>query len=124
MSVLWQLWGMRLSAHHIQASAGTQATPGERTPEASRTPFGRFGLTGFFAKNSRNVVDVKRCAIAVPEVNEKLKQLRKEGLRDGSHRTLRGEGVPLIFTQTNSFVAYELLAYVSARLEGKALLDA
>jgi tRNA/tmRNA/rRNA uracil-C5-methylase (TrmA/RlmC/RlmD family) len=82
------------------------------------------GRIGFFAKNSRNVVDVERCAIAIPEVNEKLKQLRKEGLRDGSHRTLRGTGVPLTFAQTNSFVASELLEYISVRLEGKVLLDA
>jgi tRNA/tmRNA/rRNA uracil-C5-methylase (TrmA/RlmC/RlmD family) len=98
-----------------------------RNPYAFRnriTVHAEHGRIGFFAKNSRNVVDVKRCAIAVPEVNEKLKQLRKEGLRDGSHRTLRGEGLPLTFTQTNSFVASELLEYISARLEGKVLLDA
>jgi tRNA/tmRNA/rRNA uracil-C5-methylase (TrmA/RlmC/RlmD family) len=99
----------------------------------SRNPYGfrnritvhaEQGRIGFFAKNSRNVVDVERCAIAVPEVNEKLKQLRKDGLRDGSHRTLRENGVPLTFTQTNAFVAFELLAYISTRLGGQVLLDA
>jgi 23S rRNA (uracil1939-C5)-methyltransferase len=82
------------------------------------------GRIGFFAKNSRNVVDVERCAIAVPAVNEKLKQLRKVGLRDGSHRTLREEGLSLTFAQTNNFVASELLEYISTRLEGAVLLDA
>jgi 23S rRNA (uracil1939-C5)-methyltransferase len=82
------------------------------------------GRLGFFARNSRNVVDVERCEIAAPEVNEKLQQLRKKGLRDGSHRTLREEGVPLTFTQTNNFVASDLLEYVSAQLEGDVLLDA
>jgi tRNA/tmRNA/rRNA uracil-C5-methylase (TrmA/RlmC/RlmD family) len=82
------------------------------------------GRIGFFAKNSRNVVDVERCAIAVADVNEKLKQLRKEGLRDGSHRTLREKGSPLTFTQTNNFVASELLEYISTRLQGDVLLDA
>ena len=81
------------------------------------------GRIGFFAKNSRNVVDVERCAIAVPAVNEKLKQVRKVGLRDGSHRTLREEGMPLTFAQTNNFVASELLEYISTRLEGEVLLD-
>ena len=98
-----------------------------RNPYAFRnriTVHAEHGRIGFFAKNSRNLVDVERCAIAIPEVNEKLKQLRKEGLRDGSHRTLRGEGVPLTFAQTNSFVASELLEYISVRLEGKVLLDA
>jgi 23S rRNA (uracil1939-C5)-methyltransferase len=82
------------------------------------------GRLGFFAKNSRNIVDVERCEIALPEVNEKLKQLRSKGLRDGSHRTLRQEGLPLTFTQTNNFVAPDLLEYVSNRLEGDVLLDA
>jgi 23S rRNA (uracil1939-C5)-methyltransferase len=98
-----------------------------RNPYAFRnriTVHAEHGHIGFFAKNSRSVVDVERCAIAVPEVNEKLKQLRKKGLRDGSHRTLRGKGVPLTFTQTNSCVASEMLEYISARLEGEVLLDA
>jgi len=98
-----------------------------RNPYAFRnriTVHAEQGRIGFFAKNSRKVVDVKRCAIALPEVNEKLKRLRKEGLRDGSHRTLRATGVPLTFTQTNSFIASELLEYLSARLKGKVLLDA
>jgi 23S rRNA (uracil1939-C5)-methyltransferase len=82
------------------------------------------GRIGFFAKSSRKVVDVERCAIAVPDVNEKLKKLRKEDLGDGSHRTLREEGVPLTFTQVNSSVAAELLDYVSTRLKGNVLLDA
>jgi 23S rRNA (uracil1939-C5)-methyltransferase len=82
------------------------------------------GRIGFFGKNSRNVVDVERCAIAADGVNEKLKQLRKEGLSDGSHRTLREEAIPLTFTQVNGFVAVELLDYVAARLKGNVLLDA
>jgi 23S rRNA (uracil1939-C5)-methyltransferase len=82
------------------------------------------GRIGFFAKNSRNVVDVERCAIAAPEVNEKLKQLRRKGLRDGLHRTLREEGVPLTFIQVNNSVSSELLEYISTRLKGHLLLDA
>jgi len=98
-----------------------------RNPYAFRnriTVHAEQGRIGFFAKNSRTVVDVERCEIAVPEVNEKLSQLRKEGLRDGSHRTLRQEGLPLTFTQTNASVAKELLEYVVIRLKGQVLLDA
>jgi 23S rRNA (uracil1939-C5)-methyltransferase len=99
----------------------------------SRNPYGfrnritvhaEEGRIGFFAKNSRNVVDVERCAIAAADVNKKLKQLRKEGLSDGSHRTLRETNVPLTFTQINSFVASELLEYIATRLKGDLLLDA
>ena len=81
------------------------------------------GRIGFFAKNSRTLVDIERCEIAVPEVNKKLSELRTEGLPDGFHRTLREDGVPLSFTQTNSFVAAELRQYVSEQLTGKVLLD-
>jgi len=110
---------------HLSDVAVAPAIPC-RSPYAFRnriTVHAEHGRIGFFAKNSRNVVDVERCAIAVPEVNEKLKQLRKKGLRDGSHHTLRSEGAPLTFAQTNSFVAFELLEYVSVRLQGKVLLD-
>ena len=82
------------------------------------------GRIGFFAKNSRKVVDIERCEIAVAEVNEKLKELRRRGLRDGSHRTLRMESLPRTFMQTNQFIAAELLGYVSKHLKGRVLLDA
>jgi tRNA/tmRNA/rRNA uracil-C5-methylase (TrmA/RlmC/RlmD family) len=82
------------------------------------------GQIGFFEKNSRNVVDVERCAIAIPAVNDALKQLRATGLADGKHRTLRGVGVPRTFTQTNDFVAEALLEFVSGQMFGGTLLDA
>ncbi len=82
------------------------------------------GRIGFFAKNSRNVVDVEYCAIASPEVNEELKELRSKGLRDGQHRTLRGVGVPRTFTQTNEFIATALLEYLAGQVTGEVLVDA
>ena len=79
---------------------------------------------GFFAKNSRKVVDVERCAIAIPAVNDALKSLRAAGLADGKHRTLRGAGVPRTFTQTNDSIAAALLEFVVRGTAGDVVLDA
>jgi tRNA/tmRNA/rRNA uracil-C5-methylase (TrmA/RlmC/RlmD family) len=82
------------------------------------------GKIGFFEKNSRDVVDIERCAIAIPVVNEALKELRATGLADGKHRTLRGMGVPRTFTQTNDFVAEALLDFVVRQVVGGVAIDA
>ncbi len=82
------------------------------------------GRIGFFEKNSREVVDIERCAIAIPVVNEALKELRANGLADGKHRTLRGEEVPRTFTQTNDLVATALLEFVAGQMVGETLIDA
>jgi 23S rRNA (uracil1939-C5)-methyltransferase len=82
------------------------------------------GRIGFFEKNSRTVVDVEHCAIAIPAVNDALKELRTTGLADGKHRTLRGAGVPRTFTQTNDSVAEALLDFVRPQVVGKVLMDA
>jgi tRNA/tmRNA/rRNA uracil-C5-methylase (TrmA/RlmC/RlmD family) len=82
------------------------------------------GKIGFFAKNSRDVVDVEDCVIAIPAVNQSLKELRANGLADGKHRTLRGSGVPRTFTQTNDFTAAALLDFVAGEVLGEVLLDA
>jgi tRNA/tmRNA/rRNA uracil-C5-methylase (TrmA/RlmC/RlmD family) len=82
------------------------------------------GKIGFFEKNSRDVVDIERCPIAIPMVNEALKELRATGLADGKHRTLRGAGVPRTFTQTNDFVAGALLDFVVRQAVGEVIIDA
>jgi 23S rRNA (uracil1939-C5)-methyltransferase len=82
------------------------------------------GRIGFFEKNSRDVIDVERCAIATEAVNEALKGLRAGGLMDGKHRTLRGAGMPRTFTQTNDSVARMLLEYVANQVVGDVLVDA
>ena len=82
------------------------------------------GRVGFFEKNSRNVIDVEYCAIASPAVNEKLRELRARGLRDGQHQTLRAAGVPRTFTQTNELIAEALLAYLASQVAGEVLVDA
>jgi tRNA/tmRNA/rRNA uracil-C5-methylase (TrmA/RlmC/RlmD family) len=81
------------------------------------------GKIGFFEKNSRDIVDVERCAIANPAVNEALRELRARGLPDGKHRTVRGAGVPRTFTQTNDFIAQALLELVASKVIGEVLLD-
>ncbi len=88
------------------------------------TVHGSQGKIGFFAKNSREVVDIERCAIALPVVNEALRLLRATGLADGKHRTLRGEGVPRTFTQTNDIIAGALLEFVAGQTVGETLIDA
>ena len=82
------------------------------------------GRIGFFAKQSRDVVDIERCAIAIPTVNDALKELRATGLAEGRHRTLRGAGVPRTFTQTNDSVARALLDFVVRQVVGEVLVDA
>ena len=57
-------------------------------------------------------------------VNEALKELRATGLGEGKHRTLRGEGVPRTFTQTNDLIAGALLEFVAGQTVGETLIDA
>jgi 23S rRNA (uracil1939-C5)-methyltransferase len=82
------------------------------------------GNIGFFAKNSRSVVDIESCAIARPEVNSELRKLRSAGLAPGRHKTLRGPGVPHTFIQTNEYMARQLLEYVANEVTGEVLIDA
>ena len=82
------------------------------------------GNIGFFAKNSRSVVDIENCAIALPEVNNELRKLRAVGLAAGRHKTLRAPGVPRTFTQTNEYMARQLLEYVANEVTGEVLIDA
>jgi tRNA/tmRNA/rRNA uracil-C5-methylase (TrmA/RlmC/RlmD family) len=100
------------------ASAGSYSFRNRITVHAQE------GRIGFFEKNSREVVDVDRCAIAIPAVNEALNDLRATGLADGKHKTLRGTGVPRTFTQTNDFIASTLLDFVGSQIIGEVLVDA
>ncbi|MBV9642461.1 MAG: class I SAM-dependent RNA methyltransferase [Verrucomicrobia bacterium] len=102
-------------------------TLGSASPYAFRnriTVHGGQGRIGFFGKNTRELVDVEHCAIAVPAVNDALTELRATGLADGKHRTLRGAGIPRTFAQTNDFVARMLLDFVGKQAVGDVLVDA
>jgi tRNA/tmRNA/rRNA uracil-C5-methylase (TrmA/RlmC/RlmD family) len=82
------------------------------------------GNIGFFAKNSRSVIDIENCAIAVPEVNNQLQKLRTAGLAEGKHKTLRAPCVPRTFAQTNVYMARQLLEYVATQVTGEVMIDA
>ena len=49
------------------------------------------GVTGFFACDAHTIVDVAECAIAAPEVNAALKNLRSAVVPDGDY-SLRARG--------------------------------
>ncbi len=65
------------------------------------------GVVGFFRHDAHRLIDIERCAIAAPEVNEALAALRARRPRDG-HYTLRARTGPRVFSQTNDAVATHL----------------
>ncbi len=80
------------------------------------------GVAGFFAHDAHSIVDVERCAIASPEVNEALRRLRYAAVRDGDY-SLRASGGGPYFEQTNAAVTRELLTLLeSLVLRGQSLL--
>ena len=70
-------------------------------------------------------MDIERCPIAAPEVNESLAQLRTGRVRDG-HYTLRAHSGPRVFAQTNDAVADALAGLIARMLSngGELLIDA
>ena len=80
------------------------------------------GVAGFFAHDAHSIVDIERCAIASPEVNEALRRLRGAAVRDGDY-SLRARGGGPYFEQTNASVTRELLALVESLVRrGQSLL--
>lgn len=65
------------------------------------------GMIGFFRQDAHRLIDIERCAIAAPAVNEQLAALRARRPRDG-HYTLRAQSGPRVFSQTNDAVATHL----------------
>jgi 23S rRNA (uracil1939-C5)-methyltransferase len=96
------------------------------------------GVVGFFRRDSHRLIDIEQCPISMDEVNRALAELRASRPRDG-HYTLRAEGGPRVFSQTNDAVAKALRdliarlippgqqllidAYCGAGFFAKALLD-
>lgn len=109
--------------------------------EAAATPYGyrnkitvhggTQGEIGFFGPDGRTVVDVARCAIANPAVNDELHRLRRSGRRprhaaieDSEARAGSPEGS---FHQVNTEMAGRLLAWAREQFAGAGtprLLDA
>jgi len=83
------------------------------------------GVVGFYRRDVHQLMDIERCPIAAPEVNEALAQLRAGRVRDG-HYTLRAHSGPRVFAQTNDAVADALADMIAGILpiEAKLLIDA
>ena len=80
------------------------------------------GVAGFFAHDAHSIIDIERCAIASPEVNEALRRLRNAAVRDGDY-SLRARGGGPYFEQTNASVTRELLALLESLVQrGQSLL--
>ena len=80
------------------------------------------GVAGFFARDAHTIIDIERCAIASPEVNEALNNLRHSPVRDGDY-SLRARGGGPYFEQTNAAVTAEMLALIESLVRrGQSLL--
>ncbi|MEO7166264.1 MAG: TRAM domain-containing protein [Chthoniobacterales bacterium] len=71
------------------------------------------GVVGFYRHDAHRLIDIERCPIARPEVNDELAALRARRPRDG-HYTLRAERGPRVFSQTNDAVATHLADAIGA----------
>ncbi len=82
-------------------------------------------VVGFYRRDVHQLMDIERCPIAAPAVNEALARLRAGRVRDG-HYTLRAHAGPRVFAQTNDAVAEALADLIGGILprEAKLLIDA
>lgn len=83
------------------------------------------GETGFYARESSNLLDIESCPIAAPAVNVALSNLRSKALPEGDYTVTEG-GKGSYFRQTNEEVAAAMLAHVRSLLTNsrKNLIDA
>jgi tRNA/tmRNA/rRNA uracil-C5-methylase (TrmA/RlmC/RlmD family) len=83
------------------------------------------GIVGFYRRDEHRLIDVAKCPIAMPQVNDELAALRARRPRDG-HYTLRVHSGPRIFSQTNDLVAHHLMESVAGSISehGTLLIDA
>ena len=83
------------------------------------------GVVGFYRRDVRELMDIERCPIAMPEVNDALAHLRRGRVRDG-HYTLRAHSGPRVFEQTNDAVAEAIVKHIAQifTAEEKLLIDA
>ena len=82
-------------------------------------------IIGFYRRDEHHLIDIERCPIAMPEVNDELTKLRARHPRDG-HYTLRAHTGRRVFSQTNDAVAERLLEHVTNLIpeRGALLIDA
>lgn len=86
------------------------------------------GAVGFHAAGSNKLVEIERCDISEPPVNEALAALvaNRRRKREDGHRTLRADRTRRFFHQANDFAAAELLRVVTELVGdgGASLIDA
>ena len=80
------------------------------------------GVTGFFAHDARALVDIEKCALAVPEVNRALRRLRETPVREGDYLPASAPGGGPYFEQTNPEVTALMVETVRATLGGRGIL--
>ena len=82
-------------------------------------------VVGFYRRDVHQLMDIERCPIAMPEVNDALARLRAGRVRDG-HYTLRAHSGPRVFAQSNDPVADAIAAHIGRIFTGdeKLLIDA
>lgn len=113
---------------------GRMAEPPMRPMVPSPLPYGyrnritvhaQDTVVGFYRRDVHQLMDIERCLIAAPEVNDALVQLRAGRVHDG-HYTLRAHSGPRVFAQTNDAVAKGVADLVAESLTGeeKLLIDA
>lgn len=128
---------LELKARQVEQAMrriGKISTPPMRPIVPSPLPYGyrnritvhaEDNVVGFYRRDVHELMDIARCPIAMPEVNDALAQLRANRVRDG-HYTLRAHSAPRVFAQTNDAVADALANLIAESLgrEGKLLIDA
>jgi tRNA/tmRNA/rRNA uracil-C5-methylase (TrmA/RlmC/RlmD family) len=82
-------------------------------------------VVGFYRRDVHELMDIAKCPIAMPEVNDALAQLRATRPRDG-HYSLRAHSGPRVFAQTNDAVADALADFTATLLANDSglLVDA
>ena len=128
---------LELKARQVEQAMrriGRLAEPPMRPIIPSRLPYGyrnrvtvhaEDNVVGFYRRDVHALMDIERCPIAAPEVNDALARLRAGRVRDG-HYTLRAHSGPRVFAQINDEVAEALAELIAGILagEGKLLIDA
>jgi 23S rRNA (uracil1939-C5)-methyltransferase len=128
---------LKLKAKQVEQAMrriGRLAEPPMRPMVPSPLPYGyrnritvhaQDDVVGFYRRDVHQLIDIERCPIAMPEVNDALRQLRTGRPRDG-HYTLRAYSGPRVFAQTNDAVAEAMADFIAEIFKGdeKLLIDA
>ena len=128
---------LKIKARQVEQAMrriGRLAKPPMRPTVPSPLPYGyrnritvhaQDNVIGFYRRDVHQLMDIERCQIAAPEVNDSLAQLRVTRVRDG-HYTLRAHSGARVFAQTNNVVAEGLAGLIAEILTGeeKLLIDA